>query len=280
MGDPVEDAARAHARVSMAALESLYSTRVAKERGLEAIALGGTLVLATSAPDVDLNRVIGLGLFEPAAGLVDRIERLYGRRGVPFSVQLHPGSEPDLPRALEAAGLRPDQPWTVLSRGVEAPAPPGAAIRVDAVRSTDDGARFASLIVRAFGLPFSQQELFAAPVGRPGWTHYVAYVGDQPAGAAWMHQADGAVLLGGSGTLAAWRRRGVQRALTWRRLADAAAAGATTAFIETQASWDLDAPHELRAAQALGFVRAFELASYVYTRGSRQRFDDRTGRWR
>jgi GNAT superfamily N-acetyltransferase len=268
---------RAHARVAIAALTSLYSTESADERGLAAVELDGMLAMVTAAKDSDMNRVIGLGLFRPAsAETIDKVERLYGRRNVPFSVQLHPDAAPtELPSLLQSAGLKAVAPWTVLARNLdEPPADQGKAIEVEKV-SAKDADLFGSVIVRAFGIPFSQKDLFTSVVGRRGWSHYVASTGGTPIAAAWMYVHEGAALLAGSGTLPDARGRGAQRALTAHRLRDAAVRGAGVAFLETQATWDEGTPPELRNAERLGFAHAFELRSFVYSRGFRQVLDSR-----
>lgn len=67
------------------------------------------------------------------------------------------------------------------------------------------------------------------PGPRP-WRRYVAYVGGQPAGEALLVLDGELAYLAEAATVPAFRRRGVQRALIARRVADARAAGARVVF--------------------------------------------------
>jgi len=75
--------------------------------------------------------------------------------------------------------------------------------------------------------------LYAAALGLPGWTHYVALVDGEPAGAGALFLGHGVALFMVVATDPAYRGRGVQRALIVRRMADARAAGCTLAAAET-----------------------------------------------
>src|SRR5262245_19408126 len=67
------------------------------------------LVMADSvSTSLNLNRVIGLGIAEPATEeILDRICEIYAQHKVPFCIELSPLSKPgDLPERLKARGLR------------------------------------------------------------------------------------------------------------------------------------------------------------------------------
>lgn len=78
--------------------------------------------------------------------------------------------------------------------------------------------------------------------GPDWWRRYVAYVDGEPAGEAVLalFPEDGVAYLAEAATVPRFRKRGVQRALIARRIADARAAGAHTLFGAVQygdASW-------------------------------------------
>lgn len=64
-----------------------------------------------------------------------------------------------------------------------------------------------------------------AVAGQPGWTIYLATVDGKPAGTALLYVAEQVGVLAGAATLPEARGRGAQKALIFRRIADAAAAG-------------------------------------------------------
>lgn len=75
--------------------------------------------------------------------------------------------------------------------------------------------------------------LYAAALGVPGWTHYLALVDGHAAGAGAMFCGHGVALFMVVATDPAFRGRGVQRALIARRIDDAMARGCTLAAAET-----------------------------------------------
>src|SRR5215212_3327084 len=73
--------------------------------------VGGAVVLIMKeVPHLLFNRVIGLGLNEPAsAALLDAILARFDQQGAPAAVQLSPAARPaDLPGLLEARGFHRD----------------------------------------------------------------------------------------------------------------------------------------------------------------------------
>ena len=155
------------------------------------------------------NRVIGLDSTEP----LDEIAAFYG--DTPWWVSDSHGLGPE----LEERGFTDDYGWMKFSRGVgprEAhsdlrvvPGGRGSRRRLRARRRRR---------VRAAGL----DEPFAANVvGRPGWSCYVAYDGDAPAGAGALYVDGGVGWLGFGATLPAYRGRGAQSAILAARIEDA-----------------------------------------------------------
>jgi GNAT superfamily N-acetyltransferase len=92
---------------------------------------------------------------------------------------------------------------------------------------------FAAVVAGGFDLPDWAEPLAANVVGRPGWSCYVAYDGERPAGAGAVF-VDGSVgWLGFGATLAEYRGRGAQSAILAARIEDARRQGCTTVVTET-----------------------------------------------
>jgi len=75
--------------------------------------------------------------------------------------------------------------------------------------------------------------LYASVLGIPGWTHYLALVDGQAAGAGALFCGHDVALFMVVATDPAFRGRGVQRALIARRMADAVSNGCSLAAAET-----------------------------------------------
>ena len=73
----------------------------------------------------------------------------------------------------------------------------------------------------------------AAIVGRPGWSCYLAFPGDQPLAAGALYVAHGVGWLGFAGTVPEHRGRGAQGAVLAARAREAAELGCTALTTET-----------------------------------------------
>lgn len=144
------------------------------------------------------------------------------------------------------------------TRSVKLTRPPGALVPVETpLRIVEvDGAQadvFGKTLCAATGMPEGMAPWNAALVGRPGWRCYLACDGDVPVGTAALFLDGDVAWLGAAGTLPTQRRRGGQRALIARRIADASAAGAKLLVSETGLGPENPSLRNLLAA---GFVVA------------------------
>lgn len=227
--------------------------------------------VAGRAPGIDvlaMNRVVGLGMFEPASPeSVDACLEFFRQADVPRCfVQVCPAVRPSsLPEWLVARGLRHHNNWMRLHRTTAHPPAPDGDLRTGAIGRADAGTAAAILGV-AFGFPPPLVAWAAALVGRPGWRHYLAYDGERPVATAAMFVAGDAAWLGLAGTAPDARGRGAQSALIARRVSDAAAAGCEHLVVET-AEDTPDKPnpstHNLRR---LGFAVSYLRPNYLWTR--------------
>lgn len=277
--DDVDDIAYAFARVNSAALRSLYRPEIAEEHGLRTVSVKSALALVTASPVADLNRVVNLGVFEPATpAQVDEIAALYARAHLPFTVQLSPAAgPPELPKWLTERRLRAASEWTVLARR-QGPSQELTELDVGRVRP-EEASAYARLYESAFALPFGQGSIAASTIGQPGWFHYAAQDDRRAFAVAAMFVHERTALFAGSGTLSAEIGRGAQTALIARRLDDAAAMGCDLALVESGARLGDETPAPLRNVMRAGFSVAFHQRNFVYAEGFRKRLDPATGRW-
>ncbi len=96
---------------------------------------------------------------------------------------------------------------------------------------------FAGVLNRGWELAedHGRGRLYAAVIGLPDWTHYVAYLEGTAAAAAVLYRHHGVAVCVIAATIPAFRGRGLQTALITRRLDDAVAAGCDLATVETVA---------------------------------------------
>jgi hypothetical protein len=188
----------------------------------EVAEIGGAVCLKLPRLDWRIfNRVLGLGSIDP----VDEIAAFYGDTGWWVSDAHGVGEE------LEARGFVRDYGWMKFSRGVS---PRRATSELTVVRvEPDRAADFASVVAGGYGLPEWSEPFAANVVGRPGWSCYVAYDDDRPAGAGALY-VDGSVgWLGFGATLPELRGRGAQSAILAARIEDARRQGCITVVTET-----------------------------------------------
>jgi GNAT superfamily N-acetyltransferase len=184
--------------------------------------IGGAVCLAMRRlPGRMFNRVLGLAALDD----VDEIAAFYGDGD--WWVSDSHGLGPE----LEERGFARDYGWMKFSRGV---GPREArseltVVQVDTSRAGD----FGSVVAGGYALPEWAESFAASVVGRPGWSCYVAYDGDRPAGAGALF-VDGAVgWLGFGATLPGYRGRGAQSAILAARIEDARRQGCRTVVTET-----------------------------------------------
>lgn len=211
------------------------------------------------------NRVVGLGLFEPAtAQVLDEIASHFAEVGEDFALNVSPLAEPaELARTLQARGYRTffhHVKW--VRDAAPAPAAPGtlAVERVGPERAP----AFATLLVRvmARGAPL-RRDWMAECVGRPQWRHYLALEGGTPIACAAMRVHEDVAWLGWGATLPEARGRGAQSALLAARIADARAAGCRLLTTETGPNDPDLNPVSWRNVQRAGFAVAYDRPSWI-----------------
>ena len=228
-------------RAEEAAFVDMYDAAPAAlkaQLGLRVERVGGaTALIAPRMPTTMFNRVIGLGLDQPAtAGDLGELRRLYGDAGMgAWWLHWNPFAAPDGGAewlTTQGFTLPARRSWAKMLRAsAEAPRiatdlgiAPAAAARV---------AEVTACIAQCFGMPPFMGDWIAALHGRPGWRVYAVTDGAQVVGGGCLFIGPDAGWLGMGAVLPSHRRRGGQGALMAHRIADTGAAGRAWAVTET-----------------------------------------------
>jgi ribosomal protein S18 acetylase RimI-like enzyme len=207
---------------------------------------GGLAVYA--GPGAPMNKVIGLGLGEPLEeAVLEDVEKEWAAREEPVRVELSTLDDGAIARLLTSRGYRLLGFENVLGRALGATdvgAPPVAGLAIHHM-APDDIDLWMEVTIDGFAhaddgpLPTENpphdvlEGIFRDMSGVPGFRRYLATVKAVAVAAASMRIDGSLAQLTGAATLPAFRRRGLQTALTLHRLADARAAGCDLAVVTT-----------------------------------------------
>lgn len=195
---------------------------------------GATVLRVPEAPDSPmLNRIVGLGVAEPATeNILDEALSALDA-GTTYYVALAPGAEPAaLPDWLRARGLEPGWGWMLFARGTDDIPAPRTVLRIAEVDSDADRRAFARVVRASYGLPEAVEPLLAR-ADAAGWECWLACDGDDAVGAAASYVAGEIAYLGLAGTLAEARGKGAQSAFLATRIRRAAQRGCEVVVTET-----------------------------------------------
>jgi GNAT superfamily N-acetyltransferase len=254
-------------QVELAGWAELWSAApsgLAARHGIEATTIGGALCTAIAEqPSTMLNRVVGLGLYEPASDeVLDAVQSFFERHGQPFYVSLNRRAKPsDLGERLQRRGFSTAYAWMKFTRGPEPPPPIDSALRVE-VADPVQGADFGDVVAAGYGFePFVATWLAELP--GTSWQCYLAYDDEDPAGAAALYVHDGAGYLSFAATRPEHRRKGAQSALLAARIRDAVEAGCTTLVTETGERIPMKPSNSYRNILRFGFEEAYLRPNYL-----------------
>ena len=263
------EAVRLLERTEMAAWQSMYAAAtpdVASALGMSHCMIGGALAIRMTGRESLLhNRVIGLGVFEPAtAQALDEVRDYF--TGVDaHAVNLPPLTDPaQLHEQLRGRGYASFFHHVKWTRGTQPAAASTSALRVQCV-SADHAATYGELAARITidGLP-AHAAWSASHVGLPGWRHYLAWDGATPVATAALYVNGDGAWLGAASTLESHRGRGAQGALLAARVEGAIAAGAKALTVETGPNWPELDPVSYRNVERAGFQVAYERPSWIF----------------
>ncbi len=196
--------------------------------------IGGVTVLRSEeAPDSPvLNRILGLGLDEPATeAQLDAALEAIGD-DVTCYVTVSPTARPaEIPDWLGARGLEPGWNWMRFRRGLDGLAPGETTLALARVDRAGADA-FGRIVATGFGLPRGAVPL-AADAYRCGWDCWLALDDDEPVAAAAIFVSERVGYLGLAATLPEHRGKGGQNALLAVRIEHARRAGCDLLLTET-----------------------------------------------
>ena len=203
---------------------------------VESLDAGGGRALFTRAGS-PLNKVLGVGLDGPVTDAhLDSIEAFYQARNAPAQIEVCPLAYGDLTARLCRRGYILEAFENELGMLVGPGGGPRFTGAVSVIKATPDQDQLWTRIVSEGFVAF-EPLVGGAPEAAPPTTEqmiemmsqfehpnirrYVAWVEGEPAGggAAWAHE--GVLGIFGTSTLARFRRRGVQAAITIRAMQDA-----------------------------------------------------------
>jgi GNAT superfamily N-acetyltransferase len=216
---------------------------------------GGAIILPISGgvsvfagPRSPMNKVIGLGFDIPLdVHALAEIENRWREREEPVRIELSTLTDPAIAGELSDRGYRLRGFENVLARRLNDLLDPTVFrdISINLVGQDDVNAWF-DVAVDSFtnmdgtgsvaDNALSREELARSLgdlLGGMAYSRYLARIDGVPVGEAALQVDDRLALLAGSGTLPAYRGRGVQKALVQRRLHDARDAGCDFAVVVT-----------------------------------------------
>lgn len=258
--------ARAYAGLIEAAPEELR-----KRLRLDAAGVAGACAL-TAAGIVEtlvLNRVIGLGMQEPAdADALDAVAAIYAKAGVTaHAIELSPAAWPaGVANLLVARGYMPFKKTTMMIRACTPLADPGAGGGGGVVRRAgiDEADAWAALACSVFGFDENMHAILRATFGGDSWQHWLATIDADIAGVAATHLVDETAWIGWVCTAPRFRGRGIQRQITAAQLAGARDAGARWVTLEAATGSPTRPGASLRNYRRMEFQAVYERLTYLH----------------
>lgn len=255
--------------VEAAAFTALWEAapeRVRREHGVRAHTVTGAVCTAVAVvpENTMINRVTGLGLREPPTDAeLDEIDAFFRDAGARYAIGVSPFAAPELRARLEARGFEPGYAWMKFRRGVvEQPPSVETELRVEEI-GAEHGPAFGSVVARAYGLPDTSAEWLGSVAGAPGFRPFLAWAGDEPAGAGALFVGDGIGWLGLAATVPEHRRKGAQGAILAARLRAAAAAELGELATETGERLPDRPSSSYRNLLRFGFAEQYVRANYL-----------------
>lgn len=229
---------------------------------VEAIAGGYALYSGARFP---VNRAIGLGFESQVTGAeLEQVEAFYQGCGLPARVDLCPLADGSLLNALKVRGYQLERFYSVLvcplPEEIEViPLPPGVEIAEVQPQEADLWLRTSAQGFSEVETPDQQTlDILAPNFYSPNATCFFAWVGGEPAGAGAMFSYGGVAEFGGASTRPFFRRRGIQTALLWARLAAARGQDCDVAIVVTTPG--TESQHNV---ERVGFYLAYTKAVMV-----------------
>ncbi|WP_261337436.1 N-acetyltransferase [Rhizobium leguminosarum] len=188
-----EDAIEAKAFID---LHNAARGQLADEERFECISMnGGCTISLPSAPAIGLNRILGLTKSEDLDKAYDWMKQRAGKRVLQVNTD---AASDQVKHWIQSKGLTTYGPgWAKLRRTTDAVSLPSAAAVKTRKVWPDEAQVFGAMMCAGFGFPESLTVLWAAIVGRDGWSCFYALDGDVPVGTGAMFASGSFAWLGG-----------------------------------------------------------------------------------
>lgn len=245
-------------RAALRDLHRCASSDLSRQLGLEEFEISSALVsIAGSAPSILVNRVIGLGLGEPAGREpIERILGHYDEAGVDrFFVHVDPLGpwHAQVEAGLRSSGLVPyHRAWAKFVRGAAAISPRESDLDVRPA-APGDANHFGRIAAAGFELDDRWIPVLASLVGQPDWHVYLSYAGSTPVGCGALRIHEDVAWLDWGATLPDYRGRGSQGIVLARRINEATAMGCKWLATCTGEAVPGDPQHSYRNILRAGF---------------------------
>jgi hypothetical protein len=237
------------------------------ELGLRVERIGQTVALmASNLPIVLFNRVIGLGIDQPATeSAVTDIVHMYSDARIPtYGIQL--GSvvnPPQLSDWLRTHRFAHRGNWAKIYCKPELTVTAATDLRIERV-GREHAPDCARVTVASFGMPPLLIPWLTNLVGREGWQHFIAFDGQAAVAAGALFIKNRIGWVGMTGTLSSHRKRGAQAAIIARSIAASAQAGCDWVIAETDEDTPTHPNPSYHNMLRTGFSLAYQRANYIF----------------
>lgn len=218
-----------------------------------------TLCIAAKVPSPMFNRVIGLGLSQPATlDTVAQISEEFNRSKcsnwwLHWNPHAHPSDTPDQLQKLGFT-LPPRRAWAKMLHDNSLVPLADSDLRID-VANDDQINDVTAAITQAFEMPPFMAQWLQALHNRPNWRIYAVMDQDQVVGGGCQFFGGAASWIGMGGILSTHRNRGGQRNLMAFRINDAIHSGCLHIATETGEAMADEPNPSLRNMERCGFVK-------------------------
>ncbi len=243
-----------------------FSPAIMADYGAEWQKVGGaTAVFFEKIPITAFNRVIGLGVHQPATEeMIEEAITIYGRKNLPFMIGVSPAAQPaQLTDWLLERGFKPAGNWAKVIRGSAPPPDVKTDLRIEPVTDANV-AEYSKVIIGGFGMPDWTAPMFEDLARVPGVYSFLAYAGDEPAGVGSMIVNGDFCHLFNGATLPEFRRRGAQGAIMARRIEEGIQQGCRWFMTETEEDTPEHSNPSYRNMLRTGFQLAYLRPNYEY----------------
>ena len=236
--------------------------------GIKVFSVGSACVSIVKNIDIlAYNRVIGLGLTEPATEqILDDIISKYKEAAIKrFFIQIHPEASPsDLKQWFQKRNIVHHNNWVKHYRGVENAPAIDTELDIREIQNKEEAEQFGYIITKSFEWPEEMKYWFANLSGRKCWKTYLAFKGADPVATASLYVKDDCGWLSFASTLPEYRGKGAQSALIARRIQDAAELGCKVLTVETAEDNEEKRSQSMQNIQKMGFEVAFIRPNFIW----------------